>query len=111
MRRGQTRYGHVFSKGKAATARVKEGSWRGHRSKPVDSFEEALKAMAGPERLANVLAKGASGIRFVCAQCGHTGSMEKALALKTFGGHATPHQIRARLRCSKCGGRRCDVGG
>jgi hypothetical protein len=35
--------------------------------------------------------------------------MARAEALKTFGDGATPNRIRERLRCSRCGSRRCEV--
>jgi hypothetical protein len=35
--------------------------------------------------------------------------MGKAEALDTFGDSATPNRIRDRLRCFRCGSRRCEV--
>jgi hypothetical protein len=65
--------------------------------------------MAGPERLGRVLSETGRGISFTCSDCGHAGRMARAEALKTFGDGATPNRIRERLRCSRCGSRRCEV--
>lgn len=63
--------------------------------------------MAGPDRLGRVYAGGP--LRFTCSDCGHTGEMSKAKAVQTFGELATPGEVRERLRCSKCGAKRCQV--
>ena len=34
--------------------------------------------------------------------CGHEGSFSYRDAMTLFGAHATPYEVRRRLRCSKC---------
>jgi hypothetical protein len=65
--------------------------------------------MAGPDHLGKVLASSIGGLTFKCYACNHKGHMPKQQALKTFGDHATPNRIRERLRCSKCGSKKCEV--
>lgn len=106
MRRGQTRYGHVFSKGKNATAWVNEGSWRGTQPRPLHPIEEVV--MGGPDRLGDVLTTGGGrGLTLRCSKCGHSALMPKDKAIKTFGYTASPMWISNRIKCSKCGSKQC----
>jgi len=64
--------------------------------------------MSMPDRLGHALG-GYSELRFLCSDCGHTGSMPNKQALAVFGELAMPFEVRARLRCSQCGSKRCET--
>ena len=99
--------GIPFSRGKSGDGFRGATVMRGRKPEPPPK-QPSGPVMAGPDRLYRVLT-GGKGLQFTCADCGHTGQMAAEVALAKFEPIAMPSQVRNRMRCSKCGSKRCEV--
>lgn len=52
-----------------------------------------------------ILQRIKSPLTITCRRCGHRTVWAREKAIVNLGGHTLPHQIRAKLRCSRCGAR------
>jgi ribosomal protein S27AE len=55
------------------------------------------------ETLQRVMRSAGSTLKLRCGKCGHEVEFSRKVAWRLFGMDATPHAIRKRARCGKCG--------
>ena len=57
------------------------------------------------ETLGKIMSSDADRLKLECKKCGHSTEYGRRDAWTIFGMHATPHMIRRRAKCIKCGER------
>jgi ribosomal protein S27AE len=70
-----------------------------------EALREHIKNVGTPESLANQMNSESQRLRVTCGKCGHAAEFPRDAAWKMFGMHATPHMIRRRAKCGRCGDR------